>query len=224
MDYLFGTPYEIRQEKGMYHFSSDSELLGRFLDLSAEDTVLDIGTNNGVLLLYASLHKPASLAGIDLFEEVITLARENLNRYGIAAEFAVSRLQDYEHGPFRAVICNPPFFTNQNDRLKKENPYLRAARHSDNLSLEDLFLHAKRLLKDEGKLFLVYPSVDKEAFHKCAEDLGFTLTFFRKVYDKRGGRELRELALYRKTKTGNTEEGEPVYLDELHNSEKSLAK
>ena len=39
MDYLFGTPYEIEQPKDMYHFSSDSELLGRFLKIGRINVV-----------------------------------------------------------------------------------------------------------------------------------------------------------------------------------------
>ena len=92
MDYLFATPYEIQQDPSGYHFSSDTELLGRFLTLNEDDRVLDVGTNNGALLCYAALHDPELLAGIDLFPEVIALAEKNLTANGIRAELSVSSL------------------------------------------------------------------------------------------------------------------------------------
>ena len=56
-DYLPGTPYLLIQPEGMYHMNSDTELLGRFLKIRHKDTVLDIGTHTGALLMYAGMHQ-----------------------------------------------------------------------------------------------------------------------------------------------------------------------
>ena len=46
------------QHKKMFRVNTDTSLLGNYLKVNKEDSVLDIGTNNGALLLYASLYYP----------------------------------------------------------------------------------------------------------------------------------------------------------------------
>ena len=53
-DYLGGTGYTLEQKKEMYHFNSDTELLGRFVQVKKTDSVLDIGCASGALLLYCA--------------------------------------------------------------------------------------------------------------------------------------------------------------------------
>ena len=49
-DYLGGTGYTLEQKKEMYHFNSDTELLGKFVQVKKTDSVLDIGCASGALL------------------------------------------------------------------------------------------------------------------------------------------------------------------------------
>lgn len=224
MDYLFGTPFKLEQNKEMYHFNSDSELLGRFLNLKNTDRVLDVGTNNGVLLCYASMHNPTGLCGIDLFPEVIALCRSNLEYNGIKAELFAIPLQEFEHEPFTAVVCNPPFFTTTNNSLKSENPYLRAARHSDFLSIQELFVHSRRLLEPGGSLSLVIPYVCLEEVQEAAKDNGFTLVRLASVYDRPGG-EIKRLLMEFRYGSLTELRIEPIrYLDRLHEKSEKLSE
>ena len=47
-----------------------------YLLIKMKDIVLDIGTNTGALLLYASKFKPKKLIGIDINEKALELAKE----------------------------------------------------------------------------------------------------------------------------------------------------
>ncbi len=156
LDYLNETKYSIYQPDEMYHFNSDTELLGRFMDIHKTDRVLDIGCNNGALLYYAKEKAAKSLCGIDLFEEVIQNAQENFDRNEVEVELHVSSLQEFQHDPFDKIICNPPYFNTKNDDLKNENTYIKAARHEEYLTLDVLFQNVKRLLKDNGSFTMVY--------------------------------------------------------------------
>lgn len=216
MDYLFATPYEIQQDPSGYHFSSDTELLGRFLTLNEDDRVLDVGTNNGALLCYAALHDPELLAGIDLFPEVIALAEKNLTANGIRAELSVSSLQTFRHDPFTVIVCNPPYFESLPEELKNRNPYLYAARHRDYLSVLELFEHSRRLLEPGGRIMLVYPSELSRDVFTGAGETGFVLSRFCPVYDTQDGilkRFLLEFTLEREMPLKLLR---PVYLDCLH--------
>ena len=44
------------QDDTMFRINTDTMVLGEFLEVYKKDTVLDIGTNNGALLLYANIH------------------------------------------------------------------------------------------------------------------------------------------------------------------------
>ena len=216
MDYLFATPYEIEQDPSGYHFSSDTELLGRFLVLSDDDRVLDVGTNNGALLCYAALHEPELLAGIDLFPEVIELAEKNLSRNGIQAELSVSSLQAYRHDPFTAVICNPPYFESLPEELKNRNPYLYAARHRDYLSVLELFENSRRLLELGGRVMIVYPAELSKDVFTTAGETGFLLSRFCPVYDTQEGTLKRFLMEFTLETEVPLKLLRPVYLDCLH--------
>ncbi|MCR4951207.1 MAG: methyltransferase [Solobacterium sp.] len=154
-EYLYGTPYCLKQSDEMFRMNSDTELLGRFMRLRRTDHVLDVGTNNGALLLYAAFQKPASLCGIDLFEEALTLARQNLRDNRAEAELICTKLQDLRREPFDVILCNPPFFP-YSGKMVNENEFLAAARHEKYLTLEELFEHVSRLLKDNGRFYLVH--------------------------------------------------------------------
>ena len=49
---------KIYQDDEMFCINTDTMVLGEFLDIKKKDIVLDIGTNTGALLLYASKFKP----------------------------------------------------------------------------------------------------------------------------------------------------------------------
>ena len=217
MDYLYGTPYKINQLPDAYHFSSDTELLGRFLSLNEDDRVLDVGTNNGALLCYAAVQDPELLCGIDLFPEITDTAKENLERCGIKAEIAASPLQAFRHDPFTVIICNPPYFDSLPEELKNRNPYLYAARHKDYLSVFELFLHSARLLEQGGRLMLVFPSEDADDVFTAAGENAFSLTRFCPVYDRQGGCLKRLLFEFTYGVKDDLKLLKPVYLDSLHN-------
>lgn len=185
LDYLPGTDLEIHQLPEQYHFNSDTALLGMFLRLRHDDHVLDIGCGSGALLLYASLQKPASMAGIDLFPETIALAEENLSRYGLSAELQTVRLQEYMHAPFDRLICNPPYFTA--NQQKKANPFLQAGRHESFLPLAELMQGSSRLLKDYGSLSMVHRVSRMPQVLSAAAECGLHPIRIRIAYESETG-------------------------------------
>ena len=62
-DYLAGSSLYLFQKRGMFRNNTDTAMLGQFMEIRKGETVLDIGTNNGALLLYASLQGAGSCIG-----------------------------------------------------------------------------------------------------------------------------------------------------------------
>ncbi len=211
-DWLPGINREIEQPVGMYHFNSDTALLGQFLDLKHSDHVLDAGCNTGALLLYASCQKPASLAGIDLYQEQIDQTALNLSRYDLTAELQVSRLQDYAHAPFDALIINPPYFNTANSDLLSDNPYLCAARHERFLTMEELFRHSARLLKDNGRLYLVHRVSRLSELVLMADQYHFHTVRMQIAYESEHGQGKSIAIKFKKAPRSELKIDAPVFL------------
>lgn len=155
-DYLPNKEHiHLYQYKDMFRMNTDSVLLGNFIDLPDKSLVLDIGTNNGVLLLYASCFNYQTLVGIDINDKAIELAKYNLELNHVQNyELYCKDLLDFEYDSlFDVIICNPPYFSNS---TKSDNKSLMDAKHDTNLTLENLFDKVNKLLKKDGSFYLIH--------------------------------------------------------------------
>lgn len=210
-DYLKFTDIKIYQDDEMFCVNTDTALLGRFLDFRKGASVLDIGTNNGALLLYASLRKPSRLCGIDIFGEALDLAFENLLMNGIKAELHLGKIQEFKTDPFDVIITNPPFFEMNNPRL---NTYMEKAMFEESLPLDELCEAFRRLLKDNGVIYMIYPA-DRAVSLLCAlKDKGFKVMKMQYVYDLKKEYALRVLLKIKKGPLTKTRVLRPVLIDD----------
>ncbi len=154
-DYLPNHPeIVLYQSKKMFKLNSDTVNLGEFLEVYKEDTVLDIGTNQGVLLLYASFFKPAKLIGIDFNKEALALAKRNLDENKVENyELIHADINDYQGELVDVIICNPPFF-----KGVSKNDYLQKAKHEESLPLKNLIKAINNNLKQNGTVYILYQS------------------------------------------------------------------
>lgn len=156
-DYLPKHPEIIvYQDDSMFRINSDTMALGEFLEIYKNDTVLDIGTNNGALLIYASLFNPKQLIGLDINKKALDIAKMNMEANNITNYKLVNDdANTYLDSEVDVIICNPPYFkTRVEDR--GQNQYLALAKHEDNLLLSNLILTIAKNLKTNGKLFFLF--------------------------------------------------------------------
>jgi tRNA1(Val) A37 N6-methylase TrmN6 len=155
-DFLPGTSLRLIQRDDMFRFNGDTAALAAFVNVRKHDRILDIGTNNGVLLLACLLKGGKEGVGIDLFDEAVELARENAELNGIDNAFFIQcTLEECIEKAFDLIVCNPPYFKNSTDEVER-NPFLSAARYEKSLPMEMVAKHAYRLLKEKGRLCLVH--------------------------------------------------------------------
>jgi len=159
LDYLPGSDIYYYQHPDMFHTNTDTALLGQFADIRKRDTVLDIGTNNGALLLYAMQKKPKHLIGVDINEEACQLAGYNLNHYHHAqAEIFACDILQFTHQPVSCIVCNPPYFKVSDEKQLNHREPIANARHEAKLTLDALLKKASELLVDKGRLYLIHRS------------------------------------------------------------------
>ena len=78
LDYLPNTDVYLYQDSEMFRINSDTRYLGEFLCVKKSDVVLDVGTNNGALLLYANKMGCEKLIGVDINAGAIEICEQNM--------------------------------------------------------------------------------------------------------------------------------------------------
>ena len=121
------------------------------------------------------------LIGVDINADAIEICDQNMklneiNNY----ELYNSKVQDLNLDKVDVVVCNPPYFKNGKVNV---NTCLANARHEEELTLGELIFHSKRLLKDNGKLMLVYKSCDVIEVIKLMDEYKFGVNRIQFVYD-----------------------------------------
>ena len=157
LDYLYNSDIKIYQDDDMFKMNSDTRNLGGFLEFKKNDyTILDVGCNNGALLLYASLNKKAKhYYGVDINDRAIELAKENMKINSIHnCTFYNQEFQTLKMDQVDYIVSNPPYFDGDHVSFNEDK---KKARFAVYLPIEELIKHSKRLLKDRGSLFIVYP-------------------------------------------------------------------
>lgn len=211
-DWLYGTEYTVRQTEGGYHFNTDTELLGLFLPECRGKSVLDIGCHSGALMLYAA-HKGAQMPeGIDLFEEVTRLAKDNLKANGVPGIVHTGDVRAFEGGPYDLIVCNPPYFR-ESGAMISADPVLAAARHEIRLSLDELFESADRLLKQKGRLCIVHRAARLQEILRTGGKYGFGACRMRIAYRSRTGRGVSVLLEMVRGNRRETAVEPPAFLD-----------
>lgn len=143
------------QHPKMFRMNTDTGLLGNYLKIPFQARVLDIGTNNGALLLYASTFPYKELVGIDIQPLAIEIAKMNMELNHVTNfQLYVKDIQTFEDPEgFDVIICNPPYFHQQTQNQNKD---LALARHDIYLSLQILFFKVFQLLKNTGAFYFIH--------------------------------------------------------------------
>ena len=168
---------------GLFHHRStmkigtDAILLARWVEVSENDEVLDIGTGCGLIPLMLAQKGIKNADAVEIDRDSYEEATQNFNNSAWKSHlFAVN--DDIKHyaitcgKKYDLIVSNPPFFFGDNipEKAKKG-----LARHTNTLSYNDLLISVKKLLKPEGRFALVLPARDSKTFLKDAENQGFYL-------------------------------------------------
>lgn len=151
---------------------TDGVLLGAWA--AGGNKILDIGTGSGLISLMMSQRFPnAKITGIDIDENAIEQAAENVKRAGAEEHVeiigkSVQEIADDKKytGTFDAVISNPPYFSNS---LKSPDCSRTLSRHNESLPFSDLVRCAKKLMSEDGSFSVILPVEAADVFlSECA--------------------------------------------------------
>ena len=146
----------------MFNFSLDSVLLPNFVTINKKaKKILDIGCGNAPIPLILSTKTNAKIIGVEIQKSVSLLAEESIkinkkdDQITIINEDINEFYKKCETDTFDVITCNPPFFKYKNTSNTNKNDYKTIARHEVKLNLEQIFMIAKKLLKNNGVIAIV---------------------------------------------------------------------
>jgi len=163
-NYLLGyKDYYIFQDTDMFNFSLDSVLLPNFVTLNKNiKKILDIGCGNAPIPMILSTKTDAKIIGVEIQKRSYDLAIKSINYNNLEDKIQIINedINDFykkcDTESFDVITCNPPFFKVSESSNLNNSEYKTIARHETKLNLEQLFLIAKKLLKNNGNIAIVH--------------------------------------------------------------------
>lgn len=171
--------FNIEQDHCAMKVGTDGCLLGAWAQIPEASlrnphSILDIGTGTGLIsLMMAQRFPTATITAIDIDEEAVAQALQNVEASPFGSRIAVQRcaVQDFS-GHFDAIVSNPPYFT---DALTCPDRRRTIARHASALTYRELMHSAYRLLDNGGELSVIIPADCREHLESEAAIAGFHL-------------------------------------------------
>ena len=146
--------FTVYQDKTPMKVNTDSVMLGSWCNHNFPSEILDIGTGTGILALMAAQRFPnAKITAIEILPEAADEAKHNftLSHWSDRIELInddFRKFATFTKQKFDLIITNPPYFENQ---LLPNDEYLQIAKHTQNLSYDELFYFSKSILNKKGK-------------------------------------------------------------------------
>ena len=198
-DYFQFKQFTVHQKRCAMKVGTDGTLLGAWAQVpTASSRILDIGTGTGLIALMMAQRFPqASVLGIDIDEEAVCQARENVSDSPFTSRIRIGNenvLNFNDEEGFDAIVSNPPYFVNA---LVCPDQQRTVARHTISLTFEGLMESAFRLLKPDGLFSLVIPTESRSLLEAEAHMKGFFLSrvcMIRTTPKKQPKRQLIELS------------------------------
>ena len=154
---------KIYQNTKMFSFSLDSVLLASFVNVSKDvKNILDIGTGNAPIPLILSTKTKCKIIGVEIQEDVYELGKKSIeynkleNQIDIINADICKLYKEFDNEIFDIITCNPPFFKITKNVNMCTSKYKQIARHELYLDIDKLVNISKKLLKNNGSLYIVH--------------------------------------------------------------------
>ena len=154
--------YKLIQQTKDFCYGIDAVLLSWFARVKKGENVLDLCTGSGVIpILLKAKTKGEHFTGLEIQKRSVETAKKSI-AYNHLEEYVTILQGDVKEavslfGPasFSVVTCNPPYMTGQHG-LTNDLPAKTIARHEVLMTLEDLISQTAKLLKSNGRFYMVH--------------------------------------------------------------------
>ena len=162
VDDLHRNNYRIIQNTKKFCFGMDAVLLSGFAKVFPGERVLDLGTGTGIIpILLEAKTKGKHFTGLEIQEESADMARRSvaMNKLEDKVDIVIGDIKEasvkFGLASFDVVTSNPPYMNN-NHGIVNPGEAKAIARHEILCSLEDVVREASKVLKPNGRFYLVH--------------------------------------------------------------------
>lgn len=162
LDELHRNGYFIIQNPQKFCFGMDAVLLSGFARVKRQETVLDLGTGTGIIpILLEAKTEGSHFTGLEIQPESADMARRSVayNHLEDKINIEIGNIKDastlFGASSFHVVTTNPPYMTGQHG-LTNPNEAKAIARHEILCNLEDVIRESARILKPQGRFYMVH--------------------------------------------------------------------
>lgn len=170
--------FKIRHDQCGHKVGTDSILLGSWANLSNANTILDIGSGSGILMLMAAQRSQSNvrIEGVEPDADSARQSEQNLKESKWSSRLTVHQIsiQNFSSAKmFDVILSNPPYFQNS---LPSPNTRRHMARHDTQLNFEELIEACDKLSHSKSRLNIILPVTEGELAIKLAKDRKWFLT------------------------------------------------
>ncbi|MGN0240564.1 MAG: tRNA1(Val) (adenine(37)-N6)-methyltransferase [Candidatus Weimeria sp.] len=151
----------IIQNPARFCFGIDAVLLSGFARVKPGETVIDLGSGNGILPILLEAKNPGkSFTGLEIQPENVDMARRSAEINGTSnvtfVEGDIKRAEEiFGRNSTDVVVSNPPYMKAGSGITNTADAKM-IARHEVLVSLEELVAQTASLLKDGGRCYYVH--------------------------------------------------------------------
>lgn len=153
---------KIIQNPDKFCFGMDAVLLTGFAAVKPGETMVDIGTGNGVIpILMTSKGEGIMHYGLEIQEDMAEMAERSvkLNHLEEKVKIICCDVREssdvIKNHSIDVVTCNPPYMNDEHG-LKNDNRSLAIARHEITMTLDDAIREGCRMLRSGGRYYMVH--------------------------------------------------------------------
>lgn len=150
------------QDPDKFCFGVDAVFLSDFTRVRPGETVLDLGTGNGIIpVLLAGKTQGKKFTGLEIQAETADMARRSVayNHLEDRIEIVTGDIREasaiFRPAFFDVITVNPPYMIAQHG-LRNPDDAKAVARHEVLCSLDDILRESMRLLQDKGRFYMVH--------------------------------------------------------------------
>lgn len=195
------------KEKGL-KITDDAILLSKFIkgyfdtnykNTREKKTFLEIGSGQGVIsLLLSETAIVSKIFAVEIQEEIFKILKKNVEINKLNDKIIpINKNMKSIEGEYDFIFSNPPYKKINSGKMPR-NEAERVSKYEVSLTLEELILEIKRLLKNHGEFFVIVPNdrlndVFKNIYVNKMNILTMDINKYKKmdlvvVHGKKGGK------------------------------------
>ena len=153
---------ELIQNPSGFCFGVDAVFLSDFVKVKPDETVLDMGTGNGIIpVLLSAKTRGRKFTGLEIQADTADMARRSVeyNHLEDKVEIVTGDIKEaaeiFKPAFFDVITTNPPYMLAQHG-LRNPDSAKAIARHEVLCTLDDILRESMRLLQDKGRFYMIH--------------------------------------------------------------------